>query len=552
MKIISAQLNYTIGDFEQNTRKILDVISKEGQSVDLIIFSELCLSGYYPLDLIDRAEFIEAQNRSLRSILECSRDVSAAIIIGVIDDNLGPGKPHFNGLFVIQAGEIVLKYHKKLLPVYNIFNEARHFEAGRQAGILVLNGKRIGLLICEDGWGGAVNTPYQSDPVSELESQNLDLVVSINGSPSNLGKAAERQMHFSSIAKRCKAPLVFVNQVGGNDDIVFDGGSFALDFEGRSLGQLPFFEEATGCLELNSALVPVFGFRPSKAMTLPEFCYRQIRLGLRDYVRKCHVPGVVIGVSGGIDSAITLALAVDALGKDRVHGIFMPSEFSSKQSQDDALLLASNLGVTCSIHDIQSEFELAKVNFRNAFHQDPSDLTCQNIQARLRGRILMEYSNQTGFLLISTGNKSELSVGFTTLYGDLAGGFNIIGDLYKTEVYEVANFYNQMHGASLIPNSILERAPTPELAPNQTDQDSLPPYNQLDAVLKLFIEGDLLPNSERKACELIQSEMSDELIQSLRLKVDRAEFKRRQACPILRLQRRAFGGGRQFPIARGY
>lgn len=552
MKIVSAQLNYTIGDFEQNTQKIIDVISKEGKTADLIIFSELCLSGYYPLDLIDRAEFVEAQNKSLITILATSKTVSAAIMIGAIDDNVGPGKRHFNALFVIQSGKIIFKYHKKLLPVYNIFNEARHFEPGRQSGIFSLNHQRIGLLICEDGWGGEDNTPYPLDPVCELESERLDVVVSINGSPSNLGKAAERQMHFSSIAKRCKAPVIFVNQVGSNDDIVFDGGSFVLDETGRCLGQLPFFEEAVGLLELNKTLVPASGFMPFQSLALPEFCYRQIILGLRDYIRKCHVPGVVIGVSGGIDSAITLALAVDALGKDKVHAIFMPSEFSSKQSEDDALLLANNLGVTCSVRSIQSEFELAKENFRKAFHQAPNDLTCQNMQARLRGRILMEYSNQTGFLLISTGNKSELSVGFTTLYGDLAGGFNIIGDLYKTEVYAVAKFYNTLHAHSPIPKSTLERAPTPELAPNQTDQDSLPPYDELDAVLKLFIEGDLLPEAERKACELIQSKLPDELIQLLHRKVDLAEFKRRQACPILRLQRRAFGGGRQFPIARKY
>lgn len=552
MKIISAQLNYTIGDFEQNTRKILDVISKEGEKADLIIFSELCLSGYYPLDLIDRPDFIEAQNKSLNVILERSKIVSATIMIGAIDDNLGPGKPHFNALFVIQSGKIIFKYHKKLLPVYNIFNEARHFEPGRQPGIFSLYNKRIGLLICEDGWGGENKARYQLDPVCDLEDEQLDLVVSINGSPSNLGKALERQVHFSSIAKRCKAPVVFVNQVGGNDDIVFDGGSFILDAEGRCVGQLPFFKEATGLSDLGRTLLPGNGFTPSQTLTLPEFCYQQIILGLRDYAEKCHVSGIVIGVSGGIDSALTLALAVDALGQERVHAIFMPSEFTAQQSQEDALAVTRNLGVTCHIHSIQTEFELAKTNFRNVFQQEPSDLTSQNIQARLRGRILMAYSNQTGFLLISTGNKSELSVGFTTLYGDLAGGFNIIGDLYKTEVYEVAKFYNKLHTRTVIPTSILERAPTPELAPNQTDQDSLPPYDQLDSVLKLFIEGDLLPESERTICQAIQDKLSKELIQSLHLKVDRAEFKRRQACPILRLQRRAFGGGRQFPIARGY
>lgn len=552
MNIVTAQLNYTIGDFDQNTQKIMNVILEHGQSADLIIFSELCLSGYYPMDLIARQDFITAQQASLHKIIMQSTSLSAAIIIGAIAENKGPGKPYFNALLVIQSGKILYTYHKQLLPVYNIFNEARHFEPGQGPGIFELNAKRIGVLICEDGWGGSASPCYPSDPVLALENANLDLVVSINGSPSNLGKAAERLQHFSAIARRCAAPLIFVNQVGGHDDIIFDGASFNLDHVGRHVGQLPAFEEAVGQVTLTESMQPEKGYIKQQQFSAAEFCYHQIILGLRDYVKKCHIPGVVIGVSGGIDSALTMALAVAALGRDKVHALFLPSEFTSDQSEHDALLLAKNLGALCYTRSIQDEFELAKSNFQHIFKQVPTGLVQQNIQARLRGRILMEYSNQTNFLLISTGNKSELSVGFTTLYGDLAGGLNIIGDLYKTEVYQVASYYNQQYPDAAIPEAILDRAPTPELAHNQTDQDTLPPYEQLDAVLKLFIEGDLLPAEERERCLAIQATLPRELVSDLQRKVDMAEFKRRQACPILRLQRRAFGVGRQYPIARHY
>lgn len=552
MRIAGAQLNYKIGDFEGNYQKIANIIKQYSQKADVIVFTELCLSGYYPRDLILQPAFIKAQNEILHKIQALTKEHNIAVVIGLVSLNKNKGKPYYNSLYLIQ-GDILYTYHKRLLPMYNIFNEARHFAADNKPGIFEFQNKRFGFLICEDGWADLDMYPYESDPVNDLMNQNLDVIICINGSPSNIGKQTERIQHFSAIAKRCKAPLMFTNQVGGNDDIVFDGASFIVDKEGKVQGSLKQFEEDSGLVTLEkTAFTHLQNFSLSTPISHIELFYHQIILGLKDYVEKCGFKSIVIGESGGIDSALTTALAVLALGSDKVHAIAMPSRYSSTASVIDAKALCDNLNVKLHVISIEEEFSLATSQFTQAFSESPSSLTEQNIQARLRGRMLMEYSNQTGALVLSTGNKSEISVGYTTLYGDMTGGFNIIGDLYKTEVYALARYFNQLHPDTPIPENILTKAPSAELAPDQKDTDSLPPYDVLDPILKLYIEGDLLSSDEIKKYSLALDSLSPSLIAKVHEMVDFAEFKRRQSAPIVRVQRRAFGYGRQLPIAASY
>lgn len=547
MQIAVAQLNYKLGDFAGNFTQIAEAIAKHS-SCDLVIFSELCLSGYYPGDLIDQPHFIETQNIYLDKIKALTQD-GPAVIVGFVSNNEEIGKPYHNSLALLANNEFHSIYHKRLLPVYNIFNEARHFAPGKKSGIVTFKGTKLGLLICEDGWASLKNYLYECDPVSDLAEQSLDLIICINGSPSNVGKQVERHHHFSSIAKRCHAPLIFTNQVGGNDDIVYDGASFLLDKDGQSLGMLPCFLSTTGVLAFeNKNCTPIENFNNKEPLSDEALCYQQILLGLTDYVQKCGFKKVVLGISGGIDSAITLALAVKALGANNVTGLAMPSRYSSESSLKDAIALCEAFKVKLYTASIEAEFTLALAQFADIYGEKPSSLTEQNIQARLRGRFLMEYSNQTGALVLSTGNKSELSVGYTTLYGDMTGGFNLIGDLYKTDVYALCDYFNRLHPDTLIPASIINKAPSAELAPNQKDSDSLPEYAILDPILKLYIEGDLLPAAEYAHYQAIVDKLDPAIVARVHNMVDKAEFKRRQASPIIRLQRRAFGFGRQLPI----
>ncbi len=553
MRIAIAQLNYKIGDFAGNFAKIEQTIRDNATSVDLFVFTELCLSGYYPKDLIDHAGFVETQNHYLQKCQDLTHELNTSMVVGFIAHNNDKGKPFHNSLCLLRRGMRDFTYHKRLLPVYNIFDEARHFSPGQASGLYAFEQLKMGFLICEDGWAGLDNFSYECDPVNDFMQDNLDLIICINGSPSNIGKQKLRYELFSTIAKRASAPLLFTNQIGGNDDIVFDGNSFVVDKTGLMLGILPSFEEAIGTLSLNDDKIELIsGFSLPKPISDVELFYQQTLLGLKDYVRKCGFKTVVIGVSGGIDSALTLALAVQALGHENVFALAMPSRYSSKESLIDAKKLCDNFNVKMFTLSIEEEFSLSLARFANVFGEKPSSITEQNIQARLRGRMLMEYSNQTGALVLSTGNKSELSVGYTTLYGDMTGGFNLIGDLYKTQVYELAHYFNQRHPSTQIPASSLNKVPSAELAPNQKDADTLPEYAILDPILKLYIEGDLLPPDELKHYQEMVKALSPALINQVHSMVDRAEFKRRQSAPIIRLQRRAFGYGRQLPIAATY
>lgn len=559
LNIALAQLNYKLCDFEGNFARLRDAIAR-AQGAELIVFTELCLSGYYPQDMVEEPDFLARQQVALDAVLALSRETEATLVIGAVTRNEGVGKPLHNSLLAIHRGQVVLRYHKQLLPTYNIFDERRHFEPGPDiAAVHEIAGKRIGFLICEDAWNNQGHD-YAIDPVNTLARAGVDLIVSINASPSNVGKPAQRHALFGGIARHCGLPIVYVNQVGGNDQIVFDGGSFVADPRHGVVHALPLFEEA----------VEVIGFDDGfslkgQALAAPvhiempdsEFYYRQIVLGLRDYATKIGFKQVVIGSSGGIDSALTLALAADALGPQNVIGITMPSQYSSAGSVGDSATLCDNLGVTLLEHPIADLVGGYRSGFETNFGAAPSRLTVENLQARIRGTILMEYSNHFGHLLLTTGNKSEISVGYCTLYGDTNGGLNIIGDLYKTEVFALARHYNARHGRELIPLAIIEKEPSAELSEGQKDSDSLPIYPVLDEILKLYIEGARLRPQEYDAAiafvtKLRKEEGGEATIARVLGLIAKSEFKRRQAPPIIRVRNRAFGNGRQMPIAAKY
>ncbi|WP_374347249.1 NAD+ synthase [Chitinimonas sp.] len=558
MKIALAQLNYKLCDFAGNVA-LMEAALAQAAGADLLVFSELCLSGYYPQDMVEEPDFLARQQGALEQMLALSRHSDMALVIGAVTRNEGVGKPLHNSLLLIRRGEVLLRYHKQLLPTYNIFDERRHFEPGpAQPAVFELAGQRLGFLICEDAWNSQ-GQDYALDPVQALAEAGVDLIVSINASPSNVGKAVQRHALFSGVARQCGLPMVYVNQVGANDQIVFDGGSFAVDPRHGVVAALPLFEPAVAQLVFDGGFSQN-GQALTEAVQLDladsEFYYRQIVLGLRDYAAKIGFTQVVIGSSGGIDSALTLALAADALGADNVVGITMPSQYSSTGSVGDSVTLCRNLGVRLLEHPIAELVAIYRQGFTGNFATSPSRLTVENLQARIRGTILMEYSNHFGHLLLTTGNKSEISVGYCTLYGDTNGGLNIIGDLYKTEVFALARHYNQRHGRELIPQAIIDKEPSAELSEGQKDSDSLPPYPVLDEILKLHIEGRRLRDAEYAAAQdfvhAMQLRGEQATIDRVLSLIAKSEFKRRQAPPIIRLRNRAFGNGRQMPIAAQY
>jgi NAD+ synthetase len=570
MQIVLAQCNFTVGDFQGNADKIRTIYRAHAHSADAVVFSELALSGYYPSDLLTNSGFLAAQDRVFAALTAETTGQRAALITGFIDRNLGAGKPLHNALAILQNGAIAYRYHKRLLPTYNIFDEARHFEPGIQPAVFVLaNGQRLGLAICEDLWNDELDREYDDVPIKELAELGVGMVLSINASPSNVGKHAERMARFQASAARHQVAILSLNQVGGNDEIVFDGSSFCIDREGKIRAELAAFAQDVATFEFDRdwnfkacvrAGAPANTSNASFSLTCGEFAptdaaeffYRQIVLGLRDYAQKCGFTQVIVGSSGGIDSALTIALAAHALGPDNVLAVTMPSRYSSDGSVDDSKSLCAALGVQLRTAPIEAQFALAVADFERAHSAVPSALTQQNMQARLRGRMLMEVSNHSGHLLLSTGNKSEMSVGYATLYGDMNGGLNLIGDLYKMEVYALSRWLNVRAERELIPQAIIDKEPSAELAPGQKDSDALPIYPVLDAILRLAIEGGSLSVSEIAALRASLAEVAIADVERVLKLIARAEFKRRQAPPIIRCQRRAFGTGWRMPIAQAF
>jgi len=540
MKIFIGQINPTVGALASNAeliRRAYDDGVKAG--ADIVMVPELAVTGYPPLDLLDRDVFVRAALDTRDALASMTGRVP--LIFGCITRNTSwCGKPVHNTAVVAQDSRVMFEQHKMLLPTYDVFDELRYFEPAKSVRVIDLAGMRVGVSICEDFWfddellGSKL---YCGNPVDQLSRQGAEVFLNISASPFNAGKRKARYDIFSRIATRYQTPLVYVNQVGGNDELLFDGSSIVIDGQGRTIFCAKNFEEDHALVELHGAPCESI-----YAIEKDEEIARGITLGLRDYLRKCGFTDVVIGLSGGIDSAVTAAIAVEALGAEHVTGIAMPSTFSSQGSIDDARALAENLGIAFHITPIESIYQPYEAAFDELFGEKKFDITNENVQARIRGNILMAWSNRTGAMVVSTGNKSELAVGYCTLYGDMCGGLALLGDVYKTMVYRVAHWINRER--EIIPSSSITKPPSAELRPNQTDQDSLPPYDTLDEILKLYIEEWL------EVDEIVARGFDRELVARILRMVDTNEFKRRQAAPTIRVSSKAFGSGRQMPIAQ--
>jgi NAD+ synthetase len=566
LKISIAQLNPTIGDIEGNATRMREAAAlARAQGATLVVFPELSLTGYYPGDMLEDEAFQTRTQLALQGLIEASNETTDLYwVIGTPTPNAGIGKRLHNSLLVLHGGRVVLTYHKQLLPTYNVFDEHRHFEPGPDVSrVLRIGSLQVGFLICEDGRNDEGHD-YLVNPFQRLGDAAPDLVVSINASPSNIGKREQRHDIFGKACAHHGLPLLYVNQVGGQDQVVYDGASFAVEpgrgvvFEAERfvattvmLSYDPMTQRFLGAHGEPLPPVSPMGLEPS------EFYRRQIVLGLRDYARRCGFSKAVVGSSGGIDSALSLVHSAEALGPENVTAITMPSEYSSTGSVSDSELLCRNLGITLLTHPIRKLVEAYKAQFAEATGEPLKGLPLENLQARVRGVVLMEYSNTYGHLLLTTGNKSEISVGYCTLYGDTNGGLGLIGDLYKTEVFALSRHLNDSAGREVIPRTIIDKAPSAELAPGQKDTDSLPPYEVLDEILKVLIEGERLADRERALAEGEMARQSATavgraLVERVKKMIARNEYKRRQAPPILRVRARAFGSGRQMPIAAKY
>ena len=549
MNVAISQLNYTVGDFDTNYKKIKNEIIKYKDKADIIVFSELCLSGYYPFDLLLRDDFKIAQDKVIENLILDSKSMNITIIIGAFTSNTKKGKKLYNSALVISNGNIIFQYNKHLLPVYNIYDEARHFERGQSSPVFELNGKKYGLLICEDIWA-SYQELYHSAP-EDLISNDIKAIFILNGSPSSIDKIKERHFLVSNLSRKFQVPCFYINQVGGNDDIVYDGSSFLSYGNGDLHYTLSSFEEDSKVFNLSNLTLRDDlnkRFRINTTKNIYELIFNQLMIGLRDYVIKSNFSGVVVGSSGGIDSALTIAIAKYALGEKNVTAITMPSHVSSSGSVKDSIQLCKNLGIKLYQREIKEDFKLSCEKFEESFGTLPSSITKENMQARIRGRIIMEYSNHFGVLALSTGNKSEMSVGYATLYGDMNGALNILGDLYKEDVYGLSSYINKHYGQEIIPHNIIIKEPSAELSEDQKDSDSLPPYDILDPILKLYIEGDTLSLDTLKYLENKLKDIPYTEIKRIHILVNKSEFKRKQACPIIRLQNRSFGLGRQVPV----
>lgn len=564
MKIALAQINPTVGDFENNLQRILDFTKKAQElKADLVIFPELGLCGYPPKDLVLKKQFI-IDNFNYLNILKDKIPEKIYLVIGFTEENKEQGRDVFNSLALVKKGEIVATRQKVLLPTYDVFDEDRYFEPGKNIQPVTILNKKAGLSICEDIWHDFPDWKrprYHLDPISKLVQEKIDFLINSSASPYFIGKPKIREEIIKNTAKKYKLPILFVNQVGGNDELIFDGHSCAVSSSGEVFKRLKGFEEDLQTVELenlaqSSELPPKASHREVKT-DLPmagkalssnpeEELFQALTIGIRDYVRKCGFKKVIIGLSGGIDSALVAALATYAIGKDNVMCVFMPSRYSSKESKDDASAFAKNIGVKLEVLSIEEPFKaFLNLLLPNWKGQDTS-LTEENIQSRIRGLILMAISNQTGALVLSTGNKSEIATGYCTLYGDMCGGLAVISDLPKTMVYKLAKFINKKASKELIPNNILTKAPTAELRLNQKDEDTLPPYDMLDQILNKYVE------EHKPLKEIIKNGIPKDLAEKVCFMIDKSEYKREQAAPGLKVSSRSFGYGWRMPIAQQY
>jgi len=543
MKIALAQFNPTVGDFLGNAARILDLAGQAKQrGADLAVFTELCLCGYPPQDLLERPTFLD---RNLDELKELASKIPLPSLVGYAGRVKNTsGKSVANKAALLCGGRVVFEQSKMLLPTYDVFDESRYFQPADKQMVYSFQDEALGITICEDVWNDPNFWPtplYERDPVVELSKQGTSVLLNLSASPYTIDKRNLRIEMLRAIAMKQQLPVVYVNQFGGDDNLIFDGASMAINPDGRVAAQalafredLVLFDTVTGQGEIHEL--------PSTEIA---YAYEALLTGTADYVRKCGFKKVLVGLSGGIDSAVVAAIAVDALGAENVLGVSMPGPFSSAGSKSDAATLVKNLGIQVITLPITSVFEEYKRALAPAFGDRPVNVTEENIQARIRGNYLMALSNKFGSMVLSTGNKSELAVGYCTLYGDMAGGLAVISDVPKLMVYELANWINRER--ELIPRSTIDKAPSAELRPDQKDEDSLPPYDVLDRILKAYIE-DL--RSPREIADHYGFDL--EMVRDIALMVDRNEYKRKQAAPGLKITSRSFGFGRPFPIAQKF
>jgi len=542
VKIALAQIDPTVGDFTGNLEKIVAFSRRAAASgARLTVFSELAMCGYPPADLLEKPSFLARCRTAVDELAAATRDLPTAVLAGVaLPSGREDGKSAFNAAVLIDRGSLLLEQHKRLLPFYDVFDEQRYFSPSGPQKVIDFEGTRLAITICEDAWNDKNFWPrrlYAVDPMEELMRQSPALHINLSSSPFWHRKRTIRREMLAAIARRDGIPVLMSNQVGGNDSLIFDGSSLALDARGELIAQAASFEED---------LVIVDPFNASSA-SLPgddetEAAYRALVLGTRDYVRKCGFRKVIIALSGGIDSALVAAIAAEALGPENVIGVGMPSPYSSSGSIDDSRQLATNLGIrfeTISINELFADFNHALAPL---FSGLPPDTTEENIQPRIRGTILMALSNKLGALVLATGNKSEMAAGYCTLYGDMVGALAVIGDLVKTRVYAVCNWVNR--DQVKIPTAILSKPPSAELRPGQMDTDSLPPYEVLDPIVEAYVE-----RYETPECIAQEHGFSLDLVQQVVRLIERSEYKRQQAAPVLKVTSKSFGMGRRFPIA---
>ena len=558
MKIILAQQNYHIGNFESNTQKIIAAIEEgKKQHADLMVFSELCICGYPPLDLLDFTNFIEKCNESIDMIRSHTQGIGVLIGTPSVNEKK-EGKNLFNSAYLLYNNTIVDVVHKSLLPTYDVFDEYRYFEPAYAWHTMMFNGKKLAVTICEDIWNLGDNPLYRICPMDALIKEQPDVMINLSASPFDYTRIEERKAIIQANVAKYKIPLIYCNTVGSQTEIIFDGGSLVFDKDANLLKEGKYFEEDMLTVNLlDNGSFEEMSIATSKEISSVKWnpsvydqhlhtdrIYDAIVLGVKDYFSKMGFKHAILGSSGGIDSAVTLAIACEALGNENVHALLLPSQYSTGHSVDDAVALSKKLGNPYDLIAIQPVFDAFMDQLKPIYKDLPSDLAEENIQARTRGNLLMAVANKFGYILLNTTNKSECATGYGTLYGDMAGGISVLGDVYKMQVYALANHINR--NGEIIPQHIIDKAPSAELRPNQKDSDSLPDYSLLDAILYQYIER------HHGSKEIIAMGFEKEMVERTLRLVNISEYKRNQFCPIIRVSPKAFGVGRRVPIVANY
>ena len=552
MNIALAQLDYHIGNFEDNSRKIIDTIERlKKQNIDLVIFSELSVCGYSPLDLLEQHDFLERSDNALHKIAKHCVDIAAIVGAPVINKNI-KGKKLYNAACFLYNGEVKEERYKSLLPTYDIFDEYRYFEPNKEYSIIEYKSEKIALTICEDLWDkqpsayrSAKGELYDKSPMTELIKQNPDYIINIAASPFSYNQGDIRTEVLVENAKKYKLPVLYVNQIGGNTELIFDGDSMVINSNGDIVKRLDTFKEGVCIVDTNELLKNRLALIESEKKTdYIEQIYNALVLGVKDYLKKMNFKSLTLGLSGGIDSAVTLAIVADAIGSENIRVLLLPSKYSSEHSVKDAEDLAKNLNVEYDIINIQPIVDSFETGLSDIFTGLSEDVTEENIQARVRGVLMMALSNKFGNMLLNTSNKSEAAVGYSTMYGDMNGGLSVLGDVYKTDIFKLAQFINRER--EIIPINTIVKPPSAELRPNQKDSDSLPEYNVLDAILFEYIEQKL------SSSEIISKGFDEEIVIKVLRLVDMNEYKRFQTPPILRVSSKAFGFGRRMPLVAKY